>query len=259
MSARRRPSAPPGWTRRSRSAGGDRDHDLPQRAAAAGDLRQDRQSALAAFDVSPAVTARLDRFVDLLLAWQRRTNLIAPSTVASLWTRHVADSLQVVGLVAAPGAKPPVVVDIGSGGGFPGMVVACAVADVRGSEVHLVESNLKKAAFLREAVRETGAPAVVHPGRIEQVSAALEAIGVDYVTARAVAPLRDLFGLIAPLVKRGAKAILLKGQDLELELTESAKHWNIESETVPSRTSGSGRILIVHSLQPVSPHPVKVR
>jgi 16S rRNA (guanine527-N7)-methyltransferase len=259
MIVRRRPRPSPGLSRRSRSAGGDRsDHDL-QRRSAAGDLREDRQSALAMFDLSPAVTARLDRFVDLLLAWQQRINLIAPSTVPSLWSRHVADSLQLLDLVEAPPARRQVFVDVGSGGGFPGMVIACAVADAEGSEVHLIESNLKKAAFLREAARQTRAPALVHAARIEQVAATLDAIPVDYVTARAVAPLPDLLGLIAPLVKRGAKALLLKGQDLEHELTESTKHWHIESETVPSRTGASGRILIVHSLRAVSPHPVKPR
>jgi 16S rRNA (guanine527-N7)-methyltransferase len=258
MIARRRPWSSPGLSRRSRSAGSARsDRDL-QRGCAAGDLREDRQSALAMFDLSPAVTARLDCFVDLLLAWQQRINLIAPSTVPSLWSRHVADSLQLLDLVEAP-ARRRVFVDVGSGGGFPGMVIACAVADVEGSEVHLVESNLKKAAFLREATRQTRAPALVHAARIEQVAATLDAMPVDYVTARAVAPLPDLLGLIAPLVKRGAKALLLKGQDLEHELTESTKHWHIESETVPSRTGASGRILIVHSLHAVSPHPVKAR
>jgi 16S rRNA (guanine527-N7)-methyltransferase len=259
MIARRRPSSLPAWSRRSRPPRGDRSGgDLLQRGSAAGDLREDRQSALAMFELSPAVIVRLDRFVDLLLAWQQRINLIAPSTVPAVWTRHVADSLQLLDLVEAPAAKRQVFVDVGSGGGFPGMVIACALADGEG-EVHLVESNLKKAAFLREAVRETRAPALVHAARIEALAATLDAMPVDYVTARAVAPLPELLGLIAPLVKRGAKALLLKGQDLDHELTESTKHWHIESETVPSRTGASGRILIIHSLDAVWPHPVKVR
>lgn len=200
------------------------------------------------FDVSRETIARLDRFVDLLLIWQRRTNLISPATIPSLWTRHVADSLQLLELVEAPRSRPRVWLDLGSGGGFPGIVIACALADVPGAQVHLVESNLKKAAFLREAIRETNAPGIVHASRIESLAVTLAGATVDYVTARALAPLPDLLEMIAPFVKKGAKALLLKGQDLDHELTESTKHWHIEAETVPSRTSRAGRILIVHTL-----------
>ncbi len=104
--------------------------------------------------VSRETSERLDRFVELLLTWQRRINLIAPSTIPQLWTRHVADSLQLLEL--APDAR--VWVDLGAGGGFPGLVIACALAGRTGALVHLVESNAKKAAFLREAVRVTGCP-----------------------------------------------------------------------------------------------------
>src|SRR5215467_11192549 len=160
------------------------------------DLSSDRQKALAMFDVSRETLARLDRFVDLLLTWQRRINLIAPSTIPSLWTRHVADSLQLLQLAEAfPSYPPPppsltlpreraregwgkggVWLDLGSGGGFPGIVIACALADVPGTRVHLIESNTKKASFLREAVRETGVPAIVHAARIEAVGPTLGAI-----------------------------------------------------------------------------------
>jgi 16S rRNA (guanine527-N7)-methyltransferase len=146
--------------------------------------------------------------------------------------------------------------DIGSGGGFPGVVIACALAEVPGAQVHLVESNLKKAAFLREAVRETKAPGIVHDVRIESLAQTLDATNVDWVTARALAPLPDLMEMIAPFVKKGAKALLLKGQDLDRELTESTKHWHIDAETVPSRTSKTGRILIVHTLSKRVNHPL---
>jgi 16S rRNA (guanine527-N7)-methyltransferase len=208
------------------------------------------------FGLSAETVARLDQFVDVLLTWQCHTNLIAPSTVPSLWTRHVADSLQLLDLVDSPYDRPSVWLDLGSGGGFPGMVIACALADVPGTRVHLVESNLKKAAFLREAIRETKAPATVHAVRIESLVATPDAITVDYVTARALAPLSDLLGMIAPFTKKGAKALLLKGQDLDRELTESTKHWHIEAESVPSRTSKTGRILVVHT---VSRHTLSER
>jgi len=226
------------------------------------DLAGDREKALAMFDVSRETVARLDLFVELLLVWQRRTNLISPSTIPSLWTRHVADSLQLLQLVDTPhrhgaphlweGREGAVWVDLGSGGGFPGIVLACALSDVSGAQVHLIESNMKKASFLREAARLTKAPAIVHAARIETLGHALGGVA-DYVTARALAPLPDLFGMIAPFLKKGAKALLLKGQDLDMELTEATKHWNIEAESVPSKTSETGRILIVHTLSKRAP------
>jgi 16S rRNA (guanine527-N7)-methyltransferase len=223
------------------------------------DLRADRLNALAMFDVSRETIARLDRFVALLLVWQRRTNLISPSTIPSLWTRHVADSLQLLQLAAAhpsssltlprggEGREGAVWLDLGSGGGFPGIVIACALADVPGAKIHLIESNMKKAAFLREAVRETKVSGIVHAARIETLVPVLGG-AADFVTARALAPLPDLLEIIAPFLKKGAKAILPKGQDLDIELTKATKHWNIEAESVPSKTSKTGRILIVHAL-----------
>src|SRR5882672_8744486 len=227
------------------------------------DLSADRQNALAMFDVSRETITRLDRFVDLLLAWQRRINLISPSTIPSLWTRHVADSLQLLQLAetsppqAGEGRTGGVWLDLGSGGGFPGIVIACALADVPGTLIHLIESNMKKAAFLREAVRETKVPGIVHAARIETLVPVLGG-AADYVTARALAPLPDLLEMIAPFLKKGAKAFLLKGQDLDIELTEATKRWSIEAETVPSKTSKAGRILIVHALSrrtPTLPSP----
>jgi 16S rRNA (guanine527-N7)-methyltransferase len=208
----------------------------------------DRTRALGMFGVSRETIQRLDRFVNLLLAWQRHTNLISNASVATLWTRHVADSLQLLELASkASIAKPPVWVDLGSGGGFPGVVVACAIADISGACVHLIESNAKKASFLREAVGETGVPGIVHAGRIEALGPGL-ASAADFVTARAVAPLRDLCALIAPILEKGAQALLPKGQDLDTELTEATKYWNINAQIVPSKTSSTGRILIVRGL-----------
>ena len=235
---------------------------MPRMSDTAIDLSADRQNALAMFDVSRETIARLDRFVELLLAWQRRTNLISPSTIPSLWTRHVADSLQLLQLVEAPPLYPPapagegrvggVWLDLGSGGGFPGIPIACALAHVPGALVHLIESNLKKAAFLREAVRETKVPGIVHAARIETLVPVLGA-AADYVTARALAPLPDLLEMIAPFLKKGAKALLLKGQDLDIELTEATKRWNIAAESTPSKTSKAGQILIVHALSKRTP------
>src|SRR3984957_2344164 len=121
-------------------------------------LAADKAAALALTPVSRETEARLDRYIDLLLEWQVKTNLVAPSTVPHLWTRHISDSLQLSAL--APSARRWA--DLGSGGGFPGIVLACALADQPDAMVHLIERNAKKAAFLREALRVTGSPGTVH-------------------------------------------------------------------------------------------------
>jgi len=203
-------------------------------------LAADREAALALVPVSRETLDRLDRFVAALLTWQRRINLIAPATIPEIWTRHVADSLQLLAL--APGAR--VWLDLGSGGGFPGIVIACALAEKPGARVHLVESNGKKAAFLREAVRVTGAPAIVHQARIEQTGTRIDE-PIEVVTARAVAPLADLLGLAEPWLKRGAQALFPKGQDVGGELTEASKYWSIEAVLVPSKTDPKARIVQV--------------
>src|SRR5215475_13504662 len=122
----------------------------------------DKADALALTPVSRETEGRLDRYVELLREWQAKTNLVAPSTLPQLWTRHIADSLQLFSI--APNAR--IWVDLGSGGGFPGIVLACALAETESGRVHLVERNAKKAAFLREALRVTSAPGVVHLAEI---------------------------------------------------------------------------------------------
>jgi 16S rRNA (guanine527-N7)-methyltransferase len=211
------------------------------------DLTADRERALALTPVSRETIARLDRFVELLTAWQQHTNLIARSTMPVLWTRHVADSLQLVGL--APDAR--VWADLGTGGGFPGLVIACAIAETGGAHVHLVESIGKKATFLREAVHVTGAPATVHAVRIgDFVDKRPES--VDVVTARALAPLPELLRMAYPLLKRGALGLFPKGQDVAVELTEAAKCWKIQSSLIQSRTDSKGQIVSVRGLEPAS-------
>ena len=194
--------------------------------------------------VSRETVQRLDRFVGLLRQWQRRINLIAPSTEAKLWTRHIADSLQLVAL--APNARSWV--DLGSGAGFPGLVIACALADAPGARVHLVESNAKKAAFLREAARLTGAPATVHAERIADFAAHAPK-RIDVVTARALAPLADLLAEAYPLLKKGALGLFPKGQDVGAELTEAAKYWQMEASLLPSRTDSRARIVVVRAIE----------
>ena len=211
-------------------------------------LAADRTAALALTPVSRETEARLERFLNLLQTWQAKTNLVSPSTLPMLWSRHVSDSLQLLAL--APAAK--VWADFGSGGGFPGMVLACALADTAGAQVHLIERNGKKAGFLREALRVTGASAVIHLADIEDTVDRLSG-PVDCVTARAVAPLNQLIGFAEPLVKKGAKALFLKGQDVEVELTEATKSWKIEPRLHASRTGGHGWIVELDKIERRNP------
>lgn len=204
------------------------------------DLMADKAAAQRLMSVSHETMQRLEAYVALLLQWQAKTNLIAPSTVPTLWTRHVADSLQLLDL--APDAR--IWVDLGSGGGFPGVILACALAE-RGGHVHLVERVDKKASFLREALRVTAGAGTVHPCDIGDYVDSF-AGRVDCVTARALAELTILLDLSAPLIARGAKALFLKGQDVEQELTKATKSWKIEPTLHRSRTGDGWIVEIDH-------------
>ncbi len=176
----------------------------------------------------------MERFVGLLLTWQPRINLIANSTVPDVWSRHVADSLQLVPLLG----MPRVIADLGSGGGFPGLVLACC-----GYEVHLYESNGKKAAFLREALMAVGGRGKVHHTR-------LEALGSDLppataVTGRALAPLKELLAYAKPFLAAGATGFFHKGEGVDIELTDAAKYWKFSVEKHPSKTDSNAVILEV--------------
>jgi 16S rRNA (guanine527-N7)-methyltransferase len=207
-------------------------------------LASDKAAALALTPVSRETEVRLDRYIDLLREWQVKTNLVAPSTLPNLWTRHISDSLQL--LTIAPSATKWA--DLGSGGGFPGVVLACALAETSGAMVHLVERNAKKAAFLREALRVTASPGTVH---LADIGDNVDRITgpVDCVTARALAPLNQLISFAEPLVGQGAKALFLKGQDIEAELTEATKYWNIKPNLHSSRTGGRGWIVELDQIE----------
>ena len=205
----------------------------------------DRANALRLVPVSRETLARLDAFAALLARWQRAVQLVAPADLSKLWTRHIADSLQLIELV--PRAK--IWADLGFGAGFPGLVIALAFGDSARGFVHLVESDRRKAAFLREAIRITQAPAKVYAERIESVAKRL-ADEVEVVTARALAPLPQLLQLAAPFLAKGIPALFPKGQDVDNELTESTKSWNIQATIVPSRTHPHGKIVWVERASP---------
>lgn len=206
-----------------------------------------REDVLAAFDVSRETAARLDILVQELARWQTIKNLVGPATLKEAWTRHIADSLQL--LAVAPEAK--LWLDLGSGAGFPGLVVAIAGREM-GLEVHLVESNSRKCAFLRQAARLTEAPATVHEARLETVVPGF--IGrADVVSARALASLDQLLEWTAPLLKTGTAGVFPKGRDAEAELTLARKRWTFDVETWPSRTDSEARILRIAQLASQNP------
>ncbi|MDQ0346865.1 16S rRNA (guanine(527)-N(7))-methyltransferase RsmG [Ancylobacter vacuolatus] len=208
----------------------------------------DRARALSLTPVSRETEQRLDIIVALLEKWQRTINLVAAASLPHVWTRHVADSLQLVPLAGEARRW----VDLGSGGGFPGLVVAAVLAERPDADVTLVESDSRKAAFLREAARLAELPVTVLPARIEQVAAVL-APGVEVVSARALAPLPRLLELTAPFLAQGATGLFLKGQDVDNELTQAAKSWRIEAEIRASLTDGGGHVLIVRNAVPLGP------
>lgn len=191
--------------------------------------------------VSRETYDRLATLVGLVKKWQRAENLVAASTLDAIWTRHVADSAQLVAMF--PQANHWL--DLGSGGGFPGLVTAILIAGARdGGAVHLVESNTRKCAFLRTAARETGAPATIHQGRIEDVLAAWTA-PVDAISARALASLPDLFRLSGRLISPERPAAFFKGVDFRSEIDEASQSWDIDLVIHPSRISEGSVILEV--------------
>jgi len=197
--------------------------------------------------VSRETARRLETFVTLLQKWQPVENLISPATLPHLWRRHVADSAQLYVLF------PTVTrfLDLGTGAGFPGLVIAILGQGRPDFHVDLVESNQRKCAFLRAVVRETGAPAEVHHGRAEHVVPQLWQGSVnhnDCVTSRALAPLSALLGYAEPLLKRGAFAAFHKGGDWAREVEEARRDWDFALTAHPSRV-GEGAILEISALR----------
>lgn len=184
-----------------------------------------------ALDVSRETLARLEAYAALLGKWQKAINLVAPASLPDLWRRHILDSGQLARLAPLDGLW----LDVGSGAGFPGLVLAIMGA----REVRLVESDARKCAFLREAARITSAPAQVLHARIEQVAP----FRADVVTARALAPLAKLLGFAQPFLGPQSVALFPKGQDVGAELTEAHRNWRMRVERHPSLTDGRAAIL----------------
>ncbi|GJD93925.1 16S rRNA (guanine(527)-N(7))-methyltransferase RsmG [Methylobacterium iners] len=207
----------------------------------------DRARVLSDLNVSRETSAVLDIYVQQLRRWQSVKNLVGPATLAEVWTRHIADSFQLLDL--APEAETWL--DLGSGAGIPGLVLAIAGRERPGFRVDLVESNARKCAFLTETARLTKAPARVHNARIESVVA--EHRGVAVVCARALAPLHQLLAWTEPLLTTGTTGLFPKGREVEVELTEAAREWRFTYELVPSRTESEARLVRVTALSRVDP------
>ncbi len=201
------------------------------------------------FDVSRETTDILSTYAELLSQWQKAVNLVAPSTLGEIWHRHFADSAQLAAL-APDSAK--IWIDLGAGGGFPGLVLAIMLRDRKGVKITLVESDSRKAAFLKEVARQTAAPVDILVGRIESPSTQSKLQKADVVTARALAPLERLLELASPLTKADTKCLFLKGKDVGRERAEAERSWSFSCSEVPSITSEDGRVLVIEMLRPKS-------
>ena len=187
--------------------------------------------------LSPDQHRRLKAYADLLRTWSRRINLVAPRDIDRLWQRHILDSAQLADLLPPSATR---LADLGSGAGLPGLVLALITA----RETHLVERDQRKAAFLRDAVRQLHLPASVHAADAH----ALPPLMADVVTARALAPLPTLLPLVARHLRRGGIALLPKGRSVDRELTDVEGSWKMRVERFPSRTDRSATILRVSEL-----------
>ena len=196
----------------------------------------------AALTFSPSTEQRLRDFARLLLQWNPRINLISPADEAAVWERHVLDSAQLAALLPGDAST---LTDLGSGAGFPGLVLAI----VTGRRVHLVEADKRKSAFLREAARLTQVDVTVHVTRAESVQIERAAA----ITARALAPLPLLLRLAVPLLEEGGVCLFPKGRAVADELTAAQREWNMQVERFPSRTSPDATILRLREIHPVTP------
>lgn len=192
------------------------------------------------FQLSTEIIATLELYVTLLEKWNRRINLVGPSTLTEIWSRHIRDSAQLAPLIQS--VPPGPWLDIGSGAGFPGLVLAIMGA-TQGVPIQLVESNQRKAEFLREVIRQTGCAAQVRVARAESLNVASLGGNAALIMARALAPLPMLFDLTADYTDKNTVFLFLKGQDIDQELTEASKYRIMTVTQHPSRTNSAGVVL----------------
>ena len=196
------------------------------------------------FSVSRETMKKIVIYEALLRKWQAKINLVGPATLDAFWSRHAADSLQLLKLA---GNKPGNWLDLGSGAGFPGLILA--LAGPQTTHCYLVESDSRKAAFLSAVIRETKAPATVLNQRIEAVNGdALPKI--DFITARALAPLPKLLSLSARFFDSSTIALFPKGENWQQELTQARQYWTVSYELHESATYADARIIAITQLLP---------
>jgi 16S rRNA (guanine527-N7)-methyltransferase len=196
-------------------------------------------------NVSRETHERLDKFASLFLKWAKKINLVAPSTKDQLWTRHIADSLQLRNIVS----EPVKWIDLGSGGGFPGIVTAILLAEKGDGWVDMVESNHKKCGFLRMALIETGGRGAVHPLRIEDAQEKLSA--PDVISARALADLQQLLTFSEPWALKNSRMKMLfhKGRDYLAEIEKARGGWSFDLVIHESVVEADSVILEITSLE----------
>jgi len=200
------------------------------------------------FNVSRETVEKLDTYASLLKHWQKTINLVSPATLDTIWHRHMADSAQLLKLAPVTSHRW---VDLGSGAGFPGLVLAILLRERPGVRVTLVESDTRKVAFLREVARQTGLASVVDicHARIE-IASTHDRVGiVDVVTARALAPLPKLLGLCQPFFGPQTVGLLLKGREAERELEGAKANWQFEAACEASVTDAEARVLRITKLR----------
>lgn len=206
-------------------------------------LPESVEAVAAITPVDDAAWSRLEAYAALVRRWQPAKNLVAPSTLPRLWSRHMADGAQA--FAALPTADRWL--DLGSGAGFPGLVTAILLADRPGAHVTLVESNGRKAAFLSTVARELRLPVTVRSDRIESLAERGEPPldRIDAVSARALARLDLLLALAAPWLLNGAAAVFHKGQDFASELDETTQSWAFDLIKHQSKTDPDGCIAVL--------------
>ena len=193
-------------------------------------------------NVSRETLERLTEYVALLEKWNRRINLIAPTTTEEIWSRHIADALQLKPL----GKEVQSWADLGSGGGLPGLVVAIQALESGGPPLILVESDQRKATFLRQVILQLGLDATVETDRIES----LRPLNVQVISARALAPLPKLLGYVARHLGTEGRALLPKGRKWEFELSEAQQRWTFDHKVWQSQTDPEAVILEITNLEP---------
>lgn len=216
---------------------------MAQHIVSSGPQVTDAESFSGFFDVSRETMDRLLTYEALLQKWQKSINLVSNASLPDLWRRHMLDSAQLVSLAPESTRRW---IDLGSGGGFPGLVIAILLRERPGFHMHLVESDQRKCVFLREVARVTEAPVTVHAARIEAFAKGAEP--ADVVSARALAPLDRLFGWAAPLFGPDTIGLFLKGQGVRDELTLARESWIFDAELSPSQSDPQGSVLKVRGL-----------